>query len=81
MSNVIPIQKPKDQAMEVLDFLNEKAGTHYKPTTRNLSFILKRLEEGYTVQELRAVVAMKYREWKNDPVLEVICTQKHNRNI
>lgn len=58
--------KPKSvnkQATEVLDFLNEKTGRNYRPTNVNITFIKARLAEGYTIEEMRAVVAMKCREW------------------
>ena len=60
-------QKTKrQQAEEVIAFLNEKAGRCYKPTQVNLDFILGRFKEGYTIEECRAVIAMKVREWRYD---------------
>jgi len=54
------------QAAEVLAFLNEKTGRRYRDTDVNVGFIVARLKEGYTPDELRAVIAMKVREWRND---------------
>jgi len=61
-----PVKTKKQQAEEVIAFLNEKAGRRYKPTQVNLDFILARFKEGYTIEEVRAVVAMKVREWSHD---------------
>ena len=47
----------------ILDYLNEKAGTHYKPVDSNLKFINARLKD-YTIEDLEAVIDKKVREWK-----------------
>lgn len=54
------------QARELLQFTNEKTGRNFRPTEVNLKFIEGRLREGYSVQECRAVVARKCREWGAD---------------
>ena len=62
-------QKPDvlpSKAKEVLEFLNEKTGRNYQPVPANLKLISARLHEGATVDDLRAVVAKKCREWSND---------------
>ena len=64
--------KPKDQkeqASEILAFLNLKAGRNYRSVDVNINFIRARLQSGITMQQLRAIVAMKCREWKDDPVM------------
>jgi uncharacterized phage protein (TIGR02220 family) len=53
----------KGQAREVLAFLNEKTGRHYQAVRANLEMIEARLKDGATIDELRAVVAKKCREW------------------
>ena len=62
-------QKPdlKPQAVEVLNFLNGKTGRQYKPKPGTLEPILARLREGATVDDLRAVIALKCRKWAGDP--------------
>lgn len=57
----------KPQAVEVLNFLNGKTGRQYKPKPGTLEPILARLREGATVDDLRAVVAKKCRDWVGDP--------------
>lgn len=55
------------QALEILDFLNERAGKNFRPVFVNLEFIRARLDEGYTLEDCKQVVAMKVREWRGDP--------------
>ena len=56
----------KPQALEVLNFLNSKTGRNYQPKPATLELIAARLREGATVDDLRAVVAKKCREWVGD---------------
>jgi uncharacterized phage protein (TIGR02220 family) len=62
-------QKPdlKPLSVEVLNFLNSKTGRRYEPVPANLSLIAARLREGASVDDLRAVVAKKCRDWGGDP--------------
>ncbi len=55
-----------DPAREILSFLNSKTGKKYRPVAANLRMIRARLKEGYTVEELRQVIAMMVREWSGD---------------
>ncbi len=57
----------KSQAIEVLNFLNEKTGKRFRPVDTNLTIIISRLQTGATVTECRQIIAMKYREWKKNP--------------
>lgn len=56
----------KTQALEVLEFLNEKTGRAYRPVDTNLSFIIARLNSGATIGQCFQVIAKKYREWKDN---------------
>lgn len=47
----------------VLNYLNEKAGTHYKAVESNLKFIKARLKD-YTVNDLKTVIDRKCAEWQ-----------------
>lgn len=53
-------------AAEVLVFLNEKAGKNFELNGANSEFVIARLKDGATPDDLRAVVAKKCREWKSD---------------
>jgi uncharacterized phage protein (TIGR02220 family) len=57
-------QRP--DVMKVLMFLNEKTGRNYKPVPANLELIAARLKEGASVDDCRAVIAKKCREWSGD---------------
>lgn len=60
----------RSQAIEILDFLNAKTGRNYQPVDANLKMIAARLKEGATVDDCRAVIAMKCREWGTDEKME-----------
>jgi len=49
---------------EVIAYLNEKAGTRYKPTTgKTKSLIHARKAEGFTLEDFQVVIDKKCREW------------------
>lgn len=50
----------------VIDYLNRKASTNYRSTTKNTqSFINARVREGYTVEDFKKVIDSKSKEWLN----------------
>ena len=50
----------------VIDYLNRKASTNYRSTTKNTqSFINARVKEGYTVEDFKKVIDNKSKEWLN----------------
>lgn len=53
-------------AVEILGFLNEKAGKNFGPTKENIGWIVGRLRDGATPQQCRQVIARQAREWKGD---------------
>jgi uncharacterized phage protein (TIGR02220 family) len=61
-----------ERAAEVLALLNMKTGKKYAAKnprgspTANAEVVMHRLKEGYTVDDLKAVIALKYREWAHD---------------
>ena len=56
-----------NDAVEVLLFLNQKAKKSFRFLDTNLRFIEARLMEGTTVQDCKAVIAAKVRDWGDDP--------------
>lgn len=56
----------RQQAIEVLLFLNEKTGRNYQPVPANVDMIVARLKQGASVDDCRAVIAKKCREWAAD---------------
>ena len=52
---------------EIISYLNEKAGTNYRATTKKTkSLIHARLEEGFTLEDFKTVIDKKCAEWKDD---------------
>lgn len=50
---------------EIIDYLNEKAGTHYKSTTQRTKDLIKaRLNEKFTVDDFKTVIDKKISDWK-----------------
>jgi uncharacterized phage protein (TIGR02220 family) len=65
-SGTIQQQSFKSQAIEILQFLNEKTKRAYRPVDSNLKLIIARLKSGVTVMDCRQVIAKKTREWKGN---------------
>lgn len=61
-----PISK-KEIAISILDHLNYKAGTKFKPVNSNIDLIIARLNEGHDQDELLAMIDRKCYEWLGDP--------------
>lgn len=64
--DVLRLNGYRREATEVLNFLNVKTGSHYQAVDSNLKLIAARIKEGASVEDCRAVVAMKVREWGSD---------------
>ena len=67
-NNVTTLSKKKENNNNiyslVIDYLNKKASTNYRSTTKNTqSFINARVKEGYTVEDFKKVIDSKSREW------------------
>lgn len=57
-----------DAVSEIVDYLNDKAGTKYKASTKStVSSIKGRIAEGYTLDDFKTVIDKKVKAWKNDP--------------
>lgn len=65
-----PQPKEPDPTEEVVNHLNQRAGTHYKTTTANTRKLIKaRLKEGFTVDEIKLVIDKKCADWLNNPAM------------
>lgn len=59
--------KEPDPTEEVIDHLNQRAGTHYKATTASTRKLVKaRLKEGFTMDEFKLVIDKKCADWLNN---------------
>ena len=56
-------QKYKEDAIQVLEFLNMKTGKHYRPLKANLDLIAARLAEGAQVSDCRGIIVRQARKW------------------
>ena len=61
-----PVNGKRNDAVEVLDYLNLKAERSYRPTDSNLKLIAGRLREGATVEDCKKVIDRKSEQWLND---------------
>ena len=70
-NNVTTLSKKKEKDNNniyslVIDYLNKKASTNYRASTKNTqSFINARVKEGYTVEDFKKVIDSKSKEWLN----------------
>lgn len=51
-------------AEEIIRYLNEKAGTHYRDSKETVRLINARTKEGFTVDDFKKVIDKKVKEWK-----------------
>ena len=59
---------------EAIDYLNEKAGTKYKSSSKNTTrHIQARLNEGYTLEDFKTVIDKKCSEWLNTDMEKYLC--------
>ena len=56
----------RENALLVLQFLNEKTGGHYRMVDTNLRLVEARLRSGVDVQTCKSVIAKKVRQWRDD---------------
>jgi uncharacterized phage protein (TIGR02220 family) len=57
----------RNQAKEILRFLNQQAHKSFRESDLNLKLIEARLKSGMTLANLRGIVARKVRAWSHDP--------------
>ena len=63
-SNTKNKEKNNNIYSEVIKYLNEKANTNYRPSTKNTqSFISARLKEGFTIEDFKKVIDVKAKNW------------------
>lgn len=57
--------RPAYQYAEIVDYLNQKAGTRYKHSSEDTrKHIRARVNDGYTIDDFKAVIDRKTAEWK-----------------
>jgi uncharacterized phage protein (TIGR02220 family)/predicted phage replisome organizer len=75
--NATDIEEDKEKETEteiyktVVSYLNQKAGTNYRPTTPKTKTAIKaRLSEGFTVEDFKTVIDKKCIEWLGNDTME-----------
>ena len=57
--------------VEIVDYLNAKAGTRYKASTASTHRLIKaRLNEGFTIEDFKTVIDKKCAEWLTNSKME-----------
>lgn len=57
-------EKNSGIVQEIIEYLNQKAGTHYKARTpQTVKLIKARLKEGFTIDDFKAVIDKKTAQW------------------
>lgn len=69
-----PDQTPKPkingvEAKRILDHLNTTAGRSYRAVDSNTNLIKARLLEGYSEDDLKAIIDRKVRDWRDDDTM------------
>ena len=60
----------------IVEYLNKKAGTHYRPTTdATVKVITARLNERFTVDDFKTVIDKKVAQWKGTSMEEFLRPQ------
>lgn len=58
---------------EIIDYLNTLLGTRYSASSKkSITHIKARLNEGYTVEDFKAVINQKYKDWFNTQYAEYL---------
>lgn len=58
------------QAQQAIDHLNEKAGANYRHVDSNIRLVKARLSEGYSLEEVKAVIDAQVGKWASNPAME-----------
>lgn len=61
-----PVVLVSDDVQAVIDHLNARAGANFRTVESNARLIRARLAEGATVDQVKAVIESKVREWSGD---------------
>ena len=59
---------------EIVNYLNQKAGTKYKSSSKNtIKHIKARINDGYTLEDFKSVIDKKCSEWLNSDMEKYLC--------
>lgn len=67
-------EEEKKEVFQIINYLNQKMGTHYKTSTESTKRkINARLNEGYKLDDFIAVIDKKIQEWKGTEFEKYLC--------
>ena len=55
------------QVAEVIEYLNKRVGVEFRTGTKNSELVATLLVDGFTVQDMKAVIDHRHREWADKP--------------
>jgi len=64
------VELKPDVAGEMIEYLNLKSGRSYRNVKTHADHIKARIKEGYSVEEIKAVIDRKCLEWVNDTEMQ-----------
>lgn len=68
---------PSSIYQEIIDYLNQKANTNYRATTKSTQTLIKaRLKEKFTLEDFQTVIDKKSSQWINDTKMNVYLRPK-----
>lgn len=62
--------KPRQEAKEIIVFLNELTDRNYQGTEPQLKLIMARRQQGYPPLVIRKVIIQQVKKWKGDPRMD-----------
>lgn len=60
----------RENAVQILRFLNEKTGKNFREIDTNLNLISARLLAGASLQDCKSVVARQWLKWRDNPEMK-----------
>jgi uncharacterized phage protein (TIGR02220 family) len=68
-----PLPKKEDAILnQVVDYLNQKAGKNFKASSKaTQKHITARINEGYSLEDFKAVIDTKVKQWRDDPKMNM----------
>ena len=65
--NTLSSKLDHSDVVTIIDYLNERANTHYRPTSKKtVALISARMKEGFTVDDFKVVIEKKCYDWLDD---------------
>lgn len=62
--DILSLKKELVSRAEIIDYLNDKTGKHYKPNTSKTKTVIEaRIKEGFTLEDFKTVIDNKTKQW------------------